>query len=217
VGALSKRIESGRGLHIDLSQFEGSVGMVGSLLVASAVTGRPSERTGNRSADAAPQGCYPCAGTDQWCVISIQSDAEWQALLSAMADAAMELRSARFSSLAGRLEHHDEIDAVLSRWTRSLAPIDIEQRLRISGVPASAMRRGNELAGAAEWKQVLRPLVGSQIPGDRTVGSPMVFRGSHPVEPRVAPRMGQHGREVLRDWLGMDERTIDQFMGEEVA
>ena len=217
VGALSKRIESGRGFHIDLSQFEGSVGMVGSLLVASSVTGKPPERTGNRSADAAPQGCYPCAGTDQWCVISIQNDAQWQGLLAEMGNASTELRQAKFSALVGRLQHHDEIDAVLSRWTRNLAPIEIEQRLTERGVAASAMRRGNELADAAEWQQVLRPLVGSQIPDDRTVGSPIVFRGSRPVEPQVAPRMGQHGREVLRDWLGMDERTINQFTGEEAA
>ena len=217
VGALSKRIESGRGFHIDLSQFEGSVAMVGSLLVASAVTGRPPERTGNRSADAAPQGCYPCAGTDQWCVISIQDDAQWQALVSLLAEPAAELRQAKFETLAGRLQYHDEIDAVLSRWTRTLAPIDIEQRLRNAGVAASAMRRGNELADATEWQQVLRPLAGSLNQGERTVGSPAVFRGSRPVEPRVAPRMGQHGREVLRDWLQMDERAIDEFMGEEAA
>ena len=217
VGALSKRIETGRGFHIDLSQFEGSVGMVGSLLVASAVTGKPPARTGNRSADAAPQGCYPCAGADQWCAISVQGDAQWHALLSAMGDAGAELRDAKFATLAGRLASHDEIDATLAQWTRTLTPVEVEGRLRNSGIAASAMRRGNELADAAEWKQVLRPLAGSQIPGDRTVGSPMVFHGCRPVEPRVAPRMGQHGREVLREWLGMDERSIDQFMGEEAA
>jgi crotonobetainyl-CoA:carnitine CoA-transferase CaiB-like acyl-CoA transferase len=191
--------------------------MVGSLLVASAVTGKPPVRTGNRSPDAAPQGCYPCAGTDQWCVISIQNDAQWQALVSEMGDAASELRQAKFSTLPDRQRHHDEIDAVLSRWTRTLAPIDLERRLSKGGIAASAMRRGNELADVTEWQQVLRPLAGSQIPGDRTVGSPAVFRGSYPVEPQVAPRMGQHGREVLRDWLQMDERDIDKLMGEEAA
>lgn len=217
VGALSKRIETGRGFHIDLSQFEGSVGMVGSLLVASAVTGKPPVRMGNRSDDAAPQGCYPCFGADQWCAISVQGDAQWQALLDAMGDASSVLNQTKFATLAGRLQYHDEIDVLLARWTRTLAPVEIEHRLRNSGVAASAMRRGNELADAVEWKQVLRPLVGSQIPGDRTVGSPMVFRGSRPVDPQVAPRMGQHGREVLREWLRMDERSIDQFIGEEAA
>ncbi len=217
VGALSKRVDSGRGFHIDLSQFEGSVGMVGSLLVASAVTGKPPERMGNRSPDAAPQGCYPCAGTDQWCVISIQNDAQWQALVSAMGDAATGLRDAKFANLAGRQQHHDEIDAVLSRWTRTLAPADVEQRLRTGGIAASAMLRGNELANAAEWQQVLRPLTGSLNQGERTVGSPAVFHGSHNVAPQVAPRMGQHGREILRDWLGMDDRAIDAFMGEAAA
>jgi benzylsuccinate CoA-transferase BbsF subunit len=215
VGALFKRVATGRGFHIDLSQFESSVGMVGSLLVASAVTGRPPARTGNRSPDAAPQGCYPCAGTDQWCVVSVQNDAQWQALVADIGDA--DLRQAKFATLAGRLQHHDEIDAALSRWTRQLAPSDIEQRLSKRGVAASAMRRGNQLADATEWRGIVRSLAGSQNPGDQTVGFPAVFRGNRPVEPHVAPRMGQHGREILRDWLRMDDRAIDEFMGETAA
>jgi crotonobetainyl-CoA:carnitine CoA-transferase CaiB-like acyl-CoA transferase len=115
------------------------------------------------------------------------------------------------------LQHHDDIDAVLTRWTRTLAPIDVERRLGKAGVSASAMRRGNELVDAAEWQRLLRPLSGSQNPEERTVGSSMVFRGSRPIEPQVAPRMGQHGREILRDWLRMDERSIDEFMGEVAA
>jgi len=49
VGALSKRIETGRGRHLDVSQFECSVGMIGGLLFASAVGKVAPPRTGSRS------------------------------------------------------------------------------------------------------------------------------------------------------------------------
>ena len=32
----------------------------------------------------ATHGVYPCAGDDEWCVISIRDDADWMALTAAM-------------------------------------------------------------------------------------------------------------------------------------
>ena len=213
-GALSKRQETGKGCHIDLSQFESSVSMLGSLVIASAVTGKAPERIGSRSYSAAPQGCYPCAGADQWCVISVQNDAEWKALLAEMGADMAGLNDARFATLAGRQQHHDQIDAALSVWTRSLAPSEVESRLRTRGVAASAARRAQELTEVKEWSEVLHPMDGS---GEMTVGVPFRFTGSTPVEMKLAPRMGQHGAEVLRDWLGFDEAAIRDFMGEVAA
>ena len=113
VAALSNRKQSGTGCYIDVSQFECSVAMIGGLLFASAVTARPPARTGSRSGAAAPQGCYRCADDDQWCAISVRNDDQWRALVSALGDRAQRLREPRYATLAGRLEHHDEIDAVL--------------------------------------------------------------------------------------------------------
>jgi crotonobetainyl-CoA:carnitine CoA-transferase CaiB-like acyl-CoA transferase len=217
VGALQKRQASGEGCHLDLSQFESSVGMLGSYLLASTVNGTAPPRTGSRSVFAAPQGVYPCAGEDQWCTLSVQSDAEWQNLLAEMGEAGATLRDPRFATLAGRRQGHDEIDAALGAWTRTMTPLEVERRLAKAKVPAAAMRRGNDLADVAEWKRVLKPLVGSKQTGERSVGSPVAFTGCEPVPTTVAPRVGEHGRDVLRDWLGFDEAAIDKYLSEEVA
>src|SRR5581483_4092906 len=63
--ALDERRASARGRRIDLSQFECSASMIGALLLSSAVDGSVPPRRGNRSGRAAPQGVYPCAGSDQ--------------------------------------------------------------------------------------------------------------------------------------------------------
>ena len=78
--AIDKRSASEQGSLIDLSQFECSAAMIGSLLLSSAVDGTVPTRRGNRSDRCAPQGVYPCAGTDNWCALSVQSNEEWQAL-----------------------------------------------------------------------------------------------------------------------------------------
>ncbi len=67
--AVDERRESAKGRRIDLSQFECSASMIGSLLLSSAVDGKVPDRRGNRSDRYAPQGVYPCAGTDDWCAL----------------------------------------------------------------------------------------------------------------------------------------------------
>ena len=66
---LDERRDSAKGRRIDLSQFECSAAMIGSLLLSSAVDGQVPVRRGNRSDRSVPQGVYPCAGKDKWCAL----------------------------------------------------------------------------------------------------------------------------------------------------
>ena len=214
VGALSRRRETGRGCHLDVSQFEGSVAMLGSLLLASAVSGKAPGRPGSRSDTAAPQGCYRCAGDDQWCAISVQNDAQWRALAAGLGEHAPHLREPGYATLAGRLAHHDDIDASLEAWTSGLTPMEVENRLTRLGVPAAAMRRGCDLDKVEEWQRVLRPLEGPGASGAKVVGLPFAFRGTAPVVATEAPRLGATGRDALRDWLKLDEPAITKLLEE---
>jgi crotonobetainyl-CoA:carnitine CoA-transferase CaiB-like acyl-CoA transferase len=202
VGALGKRDETGRGRHLDVSQFECSVGMIGSLLFASAVENASPARRGSRSCHAAPQGCYRCAGDDQWCAISVRDDERWRALSPELGPLV-----ARYPTLADRLAHQDEIDAAIEAWTRTLAPAEVERRLTGRGIAAAAMRRGNDIAAVEEWRRVLRPIEGLGTPGTRVVGLPFSFRSAEPAQAAAPPHLGEHGREVLRDWLDLDEEV----------
>jgi benzylsuccinate CoA-transferase BbsF subunit len=215
VGALSKRRETGNGCHLDVSQFECSVAMIGSLLMASAVARKPAARLGTRSTTAAPQGCYRCAGEDQWCAISVQTDAQWQGLLAALGDRAERLRAPELASLRGRLAGHDSIDSVIAAWTGALAPAEIERRLKEYGVPAAAMRRADQVAGGEEWRRVLLPLRNAAGSDIKVIGLPFAFRGNKPLEATEAPRMGATGGEALRDWLQLDEPALAELLREE--
>ncbi|HWE76658.1 MAG TPA: CoA transferase [Stellaceae bacterium] len=211
VGALSKRRATGKGRHLDVSQFEASVAMIGSLLFASAVTREPPRRLGSRSSTAVPQGVYRCAGEDQWCTISVQSDAQWQKLRVLLG---ADLRG---DLLDERLAQQDKIDAAINAWTNGLSPHDVEKQLTDAGIPAAAMRRADEIAAAAEWQQVLRPLTEHGEAGPKVIGLPFSFRGSTPREATEAPRMGASGNEALREWLGLDDPAIAELMREEAG
>ena len=83
---------------------------------------------------------YPCAGDDEWCVISIRSDADWR---SATAVFGMpELTGdERFATGEARLAHRHELVDQVSEWTRSRSPFGVAEALQAAGVPAGPMNR----------------------------------------------------------------------------
>ncbi|HEY7063882.1 MAG TPA: CoA transferase [Chloroflexota bacterium] len=231
--ALAARARAGQGCHLDLSQFECGVATLGPLLLAASVNGVVPPRQGNRSPLAAPQGVYRCTdrarpaadgarppvetgsprtgrgqtATDEWCAISVQDDAQWAALLRALGDPAWG-KDARFRTLAGRQQHHDEIDAHLGVWTRDLAPREAEARLREAGVPARRMRRIQEVVNEPAGASVFQPL--EDPPGwqMQVTGLPFAFSRSAVPVPRPAPHLGEHTREVLAEWAGLGAAEI---------
>src|SRR5499427_8879086 len=133
--AVDKRTTNGKGARIDLSQFECSASMIGPLLLSPAVNKTVPLRRGNRSAVCAPQGVYRCAGADDWCAISVETDAQWKALTKEIGQTDWGSDS-RFVTVAGRIRDHDEIDRKIEVWTRQFSNADIERRLKAAAVPA---------------------------------------------------------------------------------
>ena len=208
--ALTKRATTGVGTNLDLSQFECSVATIAPLLLSSAVDRSISPRLGNRSTHAAPQGVYRCAGSDEWCAISIQDDKQWHALIVAMGNPEWAT-DARFAMVIGRLQHHDEIDTHIETWTSQLPNTEVEGLLKNAGVPAERVRRMPTLIdvpdGAQVFKRMEDPLIGSML----TTWLPFSSSSSPFRSPSPAPGPGQHTREVLQDWLDLPDGEIDEI------
>ena len=200
---LARRAEDGVGGFVDLSQFECGVAMLGPNLVAGIANGEAPARVGNRSLHAFPQGCYRCVGDDQWCAISVESDAQWLNLCSA----AGWVPERRFATSLERLRHAAEIDAKLRSWTATLPAVDVARKLADSNVPAQVMRTAKEIVSEAAIGSVLH----TQMVLDQAV---LVSRQPFSFIPRDdAPlgspaRLGEHTKEGLRDWLALTAPEI---------
>jgi len=103
LAALDYRQRTGKGVFIDLSQYEAGVQFVAPALLDFAANGEVAGRNGNRDAVAVPHGCYPCRD-GQWCVISCWDDEEWLRLCQA-ADRPSWRDDSRFANAAGRRRH----------------------------------------------------------------------------------------------------------------
>jgi crotonobetainyl-CoA:carnitine CoA-transferase CaiB-like acyl-CoA transferase len=213
--AIDQRSATGRGHLIDLSQFECSAAMIGSLLLSSAVNGTVPARNGNRSDRCAPQGVYPCAGTDSWCALSVETDEEWLALANLIGQAPCAA-DPRFATASGRLQHHDEIDEKISTWSRRHSSNEVEERLRAAGVTAERVRRIDEVVDSADSAAVFPMMAERRVGSMRTTALPFSLSFVDLPAPFSAPSLGEHSSEVLRAWLNCTDGEITELERHEV-
>lgn len=135
--ALHYRRRTGKGQYIDLSEQEAAIPVCGYALMDYAFNGREPERIGNRSPWFAPQGCYPCRGEDNWLVLTVRDDAEWQAFCEAVGRPKWA-GDERFTDVLGRHRHHDELDELIASWTREQGHIEAMHLLQAAGVTTAA-------------------------------------------------------------------------------
>ena len=92
------------------------------------------------------------------------------------------------------------------------------ETLQSLGVPAGVLQKGNhlfedpQLAARGFLRTVDQPESGElTFEGEAFHGE---LLGESRVEP--APMLGEHTREICRDWLGLDDAEIDRRLAEEI-
>jgi crotonobetainyl-CoA:carnitine CoA-transferase CaiB-like acyl-CoA transferase len=142
LAALEFRENTGRGQHIDLSEYEAVCTLIGPALMDALVNDAQVLPGGNQPdySMAAPHGCYRCRGEDKWCVIAVFTEAEWQALVKVLGSPAWA-EADRFSTISKRRDHSEELDENLERWTSKRRAEEVVAQLQAAGVPDSWRKR----------------------------------------------------------------------------
>jgi crotonobetainyl-CoA:carnitine CoA-transferase CaiB-like acyl-CoA transferase len=178
----------------------------GEELLATQGRGGPAPRRGNRHAERAPQGCYPCAGHDRWIAISVTSDDEWR-VLCAEAGLGDDLPRLSFDE---RQRRHDEIDRALSAFTKRHEADELTLRLQERGVIAAPVADAERVVDDRQlnydrfWVELDHAEVGAiRQPGlaIELSETPATFR-------RAAPCLGQHNAEILGGELGLSDEDL---------
>ena len=86
--ALAEREATGRAVRVESTMVEAALNAAAEPIVEESAYGRLLERAGNRSPTASPQGLYACAGStignERWLALSIESEAQWDALVAVL-------------------------------------------------------------------------------------------------------------------------------------
>lgn len=209
LAALIKRKKSGRGMWLDMSQYEIAINVLGDAHLARALGQQAPERVGSVDPGNAFSGCFQCMGEDEWITVSVATPAMWRALI-AMVGSEWAARDPFDVPLA--TAEREQLAAEISRWTSAREPRDAFRELTDAGVAASPVfdvrdllldehlrARGffvlidhdiDQVVGRRAWPGLSART--TETPGEVTAGS-------------RAPMLGEHNGIVARDLLGMSD------------
>lgn len=197
-----------KGAFIDLAQSEATAFMIGANLMEASASGKDPQPIGNSSPSAAPHDCYPCKGEDRWCVIAAETEPQWAALANIIGGGVAE--DPRFKTVAGRLQHRDELNATIAGWTRDKDPFEIVHRLQKVGVPCGVVQTGEDLTNDAHLADrgfvvaVENPRLGRVV----LPNFPLQFTKAKLTRRWEFPVLGRDTEAVLRDVVGYSAEEI---------
>ncbi|WP_284509284.1 CoA transferase [Caballeronia sp. GaOx3] len=224
LGALYHRERTGEGQWIDSSQCESGIFQTATAVLDWSANGRSFRRYGNRSPakPAAPHGAYRCAGEDRWLALACFDENEWRGFIEVSGLHALS-SDPRFDTLAARIAHQDELDALVSVWTSGQEAYSAMHRLQLRGVPAGVCQTAADRCDSdpqlayLEW---LTEVEGTKI-GRWPVAefAPVLSKTpAHAGGPtnRGAPCYGEDNERVLTELLGYSETQIEALREEGV-
>src|SRR5258705_3729752 len=190
LAALIGRDHTGTAAHVPISQAEAAGNQLATAYVAEAA------RAARISVadDPAVHAVYPCDGDDEWCVISLRSDADRVGLAAAMGRETLPRNRA-------------ELIAAVSEWTSSRDKTAVAEALQHAGLPAAPMNRAVDVLTDPQitfrkvFSEMTHPLFDAPMP---TETGPAPYLHIAPPERRPAPLPGHHTREICPNLPPLD-------------
>lgn len=206
LAALLHRGNTGRGQRVEVAMLDVAVPALTSIL-APVLQGRKFKRLGNRHWGACPTNIYPA--TDGEVLIFCLTEAHWRTFAKLIGRDDV-LANPQYRDHGTRLRIADEVDAMVSEWTRPQRRNDIIDLLIEKGIPCAPVREVEEVIADPEVAS-RGMLLDSEYPTRgpiRVTGSPVKLSAvPDAAMPRGRPpELGEHTDEVLSSiGIGADE------------
>ncbi len=218
IAALNHRDNTGTGQHVEFSQQEAIMQMVGPAYMDYVLNDRVGGPKSNEHpvAAAAPHAVFPCAGDDRWISIAVLTEEEWQALLEAMGSPDWAT-SDEFASLEQRLANIDDLHAKLGEWTAGFDDRELTETLQAVGVAAAPVLNVADLLADPHYKaretfvEVDHPLGFKE-----TIYGAYVKTSTTEAKVHPGPWIGQDNERVFKEILGMPAEKYEKLVADEV-
>ena len=208
LAALRARDATGESQRVEVSMQDGIVNLMRIRMIDTFNTGLPVERQGN-TAWGGPPMIYPCkpGDADDYIAIVLAGDS-WDTIL-ALAGRADLIGDPRYSTPEAREERPDEVERIITSWTRTITKYDAMRMLTELGIAAGAVQDSCEVLRDSHLKarDMILDIHDSARGDYQVIGCPIKVEGNDvPVTP--PPLLGEHSDEVLTTMLGMSHREV---------
>lgn len=209
LAAYTHRLKTGRGQRVETSLLEASIGYTAWASAIYFATGVSQGPLGSAHPLSAPYQAFPTA--DGWINIGAANQANWLRLTEVIG--APELASdPRFADNAARLKNLPALVEILTPRFRARPTAEWLTRLEAAGVPAGPVLSIGEMLNDPQVRarEMVVELNHSRVGPVRALGTPVKFSTTPARVTRAAPVLGEHTREILREY-GYTDAEIDRL------
>lgn len=208
--ALRHAERTGEGQQIDISLLDTQIAMLANQGSNFLVGGVNPGRLGNRHPTVVPYKTFEVA--DGVMIIAIGNDGQFRAFCNEMGVAEWA-DDERFRTSRKRLNNRDAIEAMVQKLVRNCDSHDLIERLAAAGVPAGPVNTIPEIFADSfiEARKTVHRFQrddGVEIP---TVAFPGKLSATPADYRHQPPRVGEHTRDLLHDWLALEAGELDSL------
>ena len=199
---------TGRGAFIDVAQTEALSAVIAPIYLDPLNNGRDTEPTGNAVPGSLFTGVFASQGHDRWIAIELEDLADWSALCDVM-----ERPDLAIDDFAEVDDRRSELADAIAEWTAARSPHTAAQVLQNAGVAAGTVYDNEDTVRDPQHRER-----GASVEIDHPdLGVIEYYQSPHRMTKtpglvrRRGPRLGEHTREVMREWLQLDDDEIARF------
>lgn len=204
LAALHHRSKTGEGQIVDSALYEAVLQVMESTVADYSASGTKRSRTGSTLPGIAPSNVYPCSDGEY--LIGANQDAVFGRLAVAMGQPELATNE-RYATHLARGAHLEELDEIISAWTRTMTVAELEAKMIEASVPAGRIFDAEDMMADPHFaaRDALVTVKDDKL-GDITMQGVFPKLSSTPGSiRRPAPQqVGQDGEAVLKRWLGRD-------------
>ena len=213
LGAYVRRLRTGQGEHLQVAMQDAILHYIrNAFAYMERSGGGAAPRAGSKTVGGGwpPIGVFPCKGggpNDYVYIFASPANPEhWNRLLKVMGREDL-LDDERYNTAAARVEHADEVNALVAEWTKQHDKRTAMKLVGEATVPSGAVLDTRELADdkTFEDRKIRQTMYHPKV-GDYVMSGWPVRFGGEPPAIGPAPLLDEHHGSVLKDWLG--EETV---------
>jgi succinyl-CoA---D-citramalate CoA-transferase len=204
----NREARGGRGQVVDVAIYEAVLALMESTIPEYALTGHIRGRTGAILPFVAPSNTYPTSDGD-YVVIGANADTVFGRFAKALGHPEWA-ESERYATHNARGENQQELDELISAWTRERTAQEVIEVMREASVPAGKLFTAEDMLSDEHYAarqnivEVEDPNIGPFPMQDvvpRLTETPGSVRWT-------GPKLGQHNDEVFKGALGLSEEDL---------
>ena len=214
LAGLLERAQTGRGVRVEASLFDTSVGLLGYILQGFWQTGIEPERPGSSHDSLCPYEVFPTR--DKPVLLGVANDSLWRKFC-VVAGAPSLGDDPRFATNPQRVSNRHETVAVVTALLATNTRDNWISSLGEAGIPCSPVQTLGEMAvhphtlASGLIQEYEHPAYGPL----KSVAQPLKFHGERLEFGTAPPMFGEHTREVLRE-AGYADETLDRLEAKKV-